>query len=62
MAKLFNETINGLHLPNLTPIHAVTEMSFAVIFNIHTDIFRLLKKGKKKIIQPGARTKTVLFI
>ena len=38
---LFNETINGLHLPNVNPRHPETEMSFAIIFNIHKDIFKL---------------------
>ena len=56
---LFNETINGLHLPNVNPRHPETEMSFAIIFNIHKDIFKLFKKGGQNNYSAWAGTTIV---
>lgn len=59
---LFNETIKGLHLPNVNPIHTETEMSFAIIFNIHKDIFKLFNKRGQKNYSAWAGTTIVLYI
>lgn len=59
---LFNETINGLYLPHVNPIHPETEMSFAIIFNIHKDIFKLFKKRETKNYSAWAGTTIVLYI